>query len=387
MEIQPILDQLNQLMLKMAKTQKLLYPHPEFDTGYVHETKDIRCFVIENNQLLYQRYQAEWDDENNITGDLIEEQRFSSLNGLAYFYWKDSMYSQSARVGREQVKQKYAAKLPNTQWCSTLWINETPIKDVPCLLLLPENKQDLIEKREVFFLEMLHFEFSEREFKKVITYHNRCNEIIDKIFAEKISELDNIIFQAGLNKMLGLPDVPALQNPLSQQEPENKLKNLNHAREWKTFRQYVKQHFWSVSGIHIEKWAIYILSVATFIPLIALVFFKQKTGIILHIILSLLIILCCLNPFTALAEREFKKLQGKRISALKRFFDCIALFRKHNESPQSWFNSRLLGWVSVILWFVYLGMGYLFNHWNNKMMFACLAVVATYFVVQKKEAA
>lgn len=375
-EIKPVLDQLNQLMLKMAKTQELPYPHPEFDTGYVYETKDIHRFVIENNQLLYQRYQAEWDDDNNITGDLIEEQRFSSLNGLAYFYWKDSMYFQSARVGREKVKQKYAAKFPNTKWCSTLWINETPIKDVPCLLLLPEKKQDLIEKREVFFLELLHFEFSEREFKKVITYHNRCNKIIDKIFAEKISELDNIIFQAGLNKMLGLPDVPALQNPLSQQLPENKLKNLNHAREWKTFRQYVKRHFLSVSGIAIERWTMRILGVIALISSMML----QKISMVTHITLSLVLILYCLRPLTALAKREFNQLHEKRASPFKKLLNNL------KKSPQSWFNSRLLGWVSVILWFVYLGMGYLFNHWNNKMMFACFAVVAAYIVVQEKEA-
>lgn len=382
-EIKPVLDQLNQLMLKMAKTQELPYPHPEFDTGYVYETKDIHRFVIENNQLLYQRYQAEWDDDNNITGDLIEEQRFSSLNGLAYFYWKDSMYFKSTRVGREQVKQKYAAKLPNTKWCSAMWINETEIKDVPCLLLLPENKQDLIEKRAVFFLEMLHFEFSEREFKEVITYHNRCNEIIDKIFAEKISELDNIIFQAGLNKMLGLPDVPALQNPLSQQEPENKLKNLNHAREWKTFRQYVKRHFLSVSGIAIERWTMRILGVIALISSMML----QKISMVTHITLSLVLILYCLRPLTALAKREFNQLREKRLSEVKKRFGDLCLWMKRNESPQSWFNSRLLGWVSVILWFVYLGMGYLFNHWNNKMMFACFAVVAAYIVVQEKEAA
>lgn len=380
-----IVNQLNDLMREMAATQKLPYPHPQFQCGYVYEGDEIRRFSIENNRLIYRRHKADWDDEGNAKENLvlIEEQGFSSLNGLAYFYWKDTLYNAAIRLGREQVKQKYAAKFPNSQWCNTLWVNDAKVEDVPLSLLLPEKKQNLASNGIFYHLEMLHFEFSEREFQQVITYHNRCNAAIRQAFAQKVQELDNIIFQAGLNEMLGLLNVPALQNPLSRQAPEKEVKDLSHAREWQRFRQYVKRHFVSVSGFYLQRWAIYALMgiLLAFAPAIFAKIMAKTFLPILNSLLLLLLTLICLRPFNMLAERESEKLISKRNLWRKILF--IA------RPPRLWRKSHSAGLGCVLLFALYVLAQYfdVLRSWKDVFFYTSMAMLIAYYVIEAKETA
>lgn len=321
-----------------------------------------------DTELYFENTEAFYQQVADYPCEKIEEEKFLSVNELAYFLSKDRLIMKDYELAEKQVYREYEKQYPNTDWCTVSIFN---FKAYPVprheFATKPEHQRDSIE-----FNSPLSY-FKKDIVERLVKWENRFIQAKNDVHQQNCKKLGLKIAEKGLNQLLGLPEYPA---NITQ------IKLLNAKTEFEKIRKFMRVNP-EILIPYIEIILLIVLFSIMMIMGILQFMLKIKFGLLAWASITWIFVLfnnVKIISWLAKAKRQYYlnslypklwKLYVYKPNKLKTFWGIGTL-------SQKWALGALM-MFSLYLLFLSLGLPVLWTKGVFYIMFGCIGMYVFYY--------